>query len=328
MSGIAAVLARARRRRARLRPQGLALHAPPRSRPASPVTIGHDAANLGDAALVVTSSAIAEGNPELRAARAAGLPVLRRAEMLARVMALRRGIAVAGTHGKTTTSSMISHVLHQCGLDPTFLVGGELNDIGSNAGVGAGRVAGGRGRRERRQPAVPASRGRDRRATWSSTTTPTTAAWTTCTTCSAASSPCCPTDGLLVLVAGSGGEGLAEHTPAPVRASSASSAGDLRAEVERVDDRGSVFTVRDGGGEALARVDAARAGRAQRPQRPHGAGRAAPRRRDPGGRGAAPARRSAAPRAASSTWASTAACWSSTTTRTTPPRSPPRSPPP
>jgi UDP-N-acetylmuramate--alanine ligase len=102
------------------------------------VTIGHDAANLGDAALVVTSSAIAEGNPEVRAARAADLPVLRRAEMLARIMAMRRGIAVAGTHGKTTTSSMISHVLRQAGLDPTFLVGGELNDIGSNAGVGQG----------------------------------------------------------------------------------------------------------------------------------------------------------------------------------------------
>ena len=90
-----------------------------------PVTVGHDAANLGDAAVVVTSTAIAAGNPELRAAHAAGLPVLRRAEMLARVMELRRGIAVAGTHGKTTTSSMISHVLHQAGLDPTFLVGGS-----------------------------------------------------------------------------------------------------------------------------------------------------------------------------------------------------------
>ena len=90
-------------------------------------------------ALVVTSTAVREVNPELRAARARQLcHVLRRAEMLARVMAMRRGIAVAGTHGKTTTSSMISHVLHQCGLDPTFLVGGELNDIGSNAGVGQG----------------------------------------------------------------------------------------------------------------------------------------------------------------------------------------------
>jgi len=86
-----------------------------------PVTIGHAAANVGDAAVVVISSAIPESNPELRAARAAGLPVLRRAEMLARIMATRRGIAVAGTHGKTTTSSMVSHVLHRCGLEPTFL---------------------------------------------------------------------------------------------------------------------------------------------------------------------------------------------------------------
>ena len=101
-----------------------------------PVSVGHDAANLGDAAVVVTSSAISEVNPEVRAARAAGLLILRRAEMLARVMELRRGIAVAGTHGKTTTSSMISHVLRQAGMDPTFLVGGELNDIGSNVAFG------------------------------------------------------------------------------------------------------------------------------------------------------------------------------------------------
>jgi UDP-N-acetylmuramate--alanine ligase len=102
------------------------------------VRIGHHEANLGEAAMVVISSAIPESNPELRAARRAGLPVLQRAEMLARVMTMRRGIAVAGTHGKTTTSSMISHALFQCGLEPTFLVGGELNDMGSNAGVGGG----------------------------------------------------------------------------------------------------------------------------------------------------------------------------------------------
>ena len=78
------------------------------------------------------------GNPELQEARRRGLPVLQRAEMLARIMATRRGVAVAGTHGKTTTSSMITHVMLRCDRRPTFLVGGDLNDVGSNAGVGEG----------------------------------------------------------------------------------------------------------------------------------------------------------------------------------------------
>jgi len=102
------------------------------------VEIGHRGENLGDPALVVISSAIPDSNPEVRAARQRSIPVLQRAEMLARLMAMRRGIAVAGTHGKTTTSSMIAHVLHECGRAPTFLVGGEVNDRGSNAGVGDG----------------------------------------------------------------------------------------------------------------------------------------------------------------------------------------------
>ncbi len=103
-----------------------------------PICIGHNAAQVGDAALVVISSAIPPGNPELQEARRRGLPVLQRAEMLARIMATRRGVAVAGTHGKTTTSSMITHAMLRCGRKPTFLVGGDLNDVGSNADVGDG----------------------------------------------------------------------------------------------------------------------------------------------------------------------------------------------
>ena len=103
-----------------------------------PVCIGHDAAQVGGAALVVISSAIPPGNPELQEARRRGLPVLQRAEMLARIMATRRGVAVAGTHGKTTTSSMITHAMLRCDRRPTFLVGGDLNDVGSNADVGDG----------------------------------------------------------------------------------------------------------------------------------------------------------------------------------------------
>jgi UDP-N-acetylmuramate--alanine ligase len=102
------------------------------------VQIGHRAENVAGAAIVVVSSAIPPGNAELRAAERAGVPVLRRAEMLARLMALRRGVSVAGTHGKTTTSSMVSHVLHGAGLEPTYVIGGELNEMGSNAGLGGG----------------------------------------------------------------------------------------------------------------------------------------------------------------------------------------------
>lgn len=104
------------------------------------IEVGHNAGNLGDAAAVVVSSAIRETNPELIAARDRGLPVLHRAQVLALLMRGRRGIAVAGTHGKTTTSSMITLVLQRAGLDPSFLVGGDVNERGTNAHDGTGSL--------------------------------------------------------------------------------------------------------------------------------------------------------------------------------------------
>jgi len=107
------------------------------------IAVGHAAENLAGASAIVVSSAIRENNPELRAARAAALPVLHRAQVLALLMRERRGIAVSGTHGKTTTTSMIALVLQRAGLDPSFLVGGHLNERGTNAhhGMGAWLVA-------------------------------------------------------------------------------------------------------------------------------------------------------------------------------------------
>ncbi len=102
------------------------------------IEIGHRAQNIGDADVVVISSAIPAKNPELTFARAQGIPVLLRAEMLARLCHGKRSIAVAGTHGKTTTTSMIARMINVGGLDPTFLIGGELNDIGGNAKYGEG----------------------------------------------------------------------------------------------------------------------------------------------------------------------------------------------
>jgi UDP-N-acetylmuramate--alanine ligase len=102
------------------------------------IAIGHDAANLGDAAVVVVSSAIKHDNPELVGARARGLPVVRRAEMLAELMRLRSSIAIGGTHGKTTTTSMIAALLDSGGMDPTVINGGIINAYGSNARVGEG----------------------------------------------------------------------------------------------------------------------------------------------------------------------------------------------
>jgi UDP-N-acetylmuramate--alanine ligase len=102
------------------------------------VAVGHDAQNVGVVDVVVTSSAIRPDNPELAEARARSIPVIPRAEMLAELMRLRYGIAVAGAHGKTTTTSMIALVLDRAGLDPTAVIGGRLSAFGSNARLGKG----------------------------------------------------------------------------------------------------------------------------------------------------------------------------------------------
>jgi UDP-N-acetylmuramate--alanine ligase len=102
------------------------------------VAIGHDAAHIAGAQAVVTSSAVAADNPELGAARARRVPVVPRAVMLAELMRLKAGIAIAGTHGKTTTTSLVASVLAEAGLDPTFVIGGKLLAAGANARLGAG----------------------------------------------------------------------------------------------------------------------------------------------------------------------------------------------
>ncbi len=110
----------------RLEALGLAVH------------IGHDPALVKDVDAVVVSSAVNGNNPEVVAAKQAKIPVMPRAEMLGELMRLQRGIAVAGTHGKTTTTSLIASVLAQAGLDPTFVIGGQLNSADSNAKLGHG----------------------------------------------------------------------------------------------------------------------------------------------------------------------------------------------
>lgn len=101
------------------------------------VQLGHDANHVKNTDVVVVSTAIAAGNPEVDWAKTARVPVIPRAEMLAELMRMRFGIAIAGTHGKTTTTSLAAAVLTQGGIDPTFVIGGKLNQVGSNARLGS-----------------------------------------------------------------------------------------------------------------------------------------------------------------------------------------------
>jgi len=102
------------------------------------VTIGHAAANIAGADAVVVSTAVKEDNPEVIAAREKKIPVVPRAQMLAELMRLKHGIAIAGTHGKTTTTSLVTSILAEGGVDPTFVIGGRLNAAGANARLGSG----------------------------------------------------------------------------------------------------------------------------------------------------------------------------------------------
>src|SRR5438874_10248337 len=100
------------------------------------IFVGHGVENIAGSEVVVTSSAVARDNPEVQAARAQHIPVIPRAEMLAELMRLKYGIAIAGMHGKTTTTSMVAAVLAAGGLDPTVVVGGRVDAMGSNARLG------------------------------------------------------------------------------------------------------------------------------------------------------------------------------------------------
>ena len=102
------------------------------------IWIGHDAAHVADCDAVVVSTAVAQDNPEVVAARERRIPVVPRAEMLAELMRFRYGIGIAGTHGKTTTTSLVASLLAEAGLDPTFVIGGRLNSAASHAQLGEG----------------------------------------------------------------------------------------------------------------------------------------------------------------------------------------------
>lgn len=104
------------------------------------IFIGHQESNVGEAQVVVISSAVSTENPEVVTAKARQIPVIPRAEMLAELMRLKFGVAIAGAHGKTTTTSMVANVLAQGGLDPTMVIGGKVNALGSHARLGRGEL--------------------------------------------------------------------------------------------------------------------------------------------------------------------------------------------
>ncbi|MBU1076890.1 MAG: UDP-N-acetylmuramate--L-alanine ligase, partial [Spirochaetes bacterium] len=108
------------------------------SRRGAEVFIGHKADNIKKADVIVYSSAIDNKNPEIRKAKGMNIPIIPRAEMLAQLMRLKKGIAIAGTHGKTSTSSIIGNIFHQANLKPTTIIGGKVFNIGSNAILGKG----------------------------------------------------------------------------------------------------------------------------------------------------------------------------------------------
>ncbi|MDR2162269.1 MAG: UDP-N-acetylmuramate--L-alanine ligase [Desulfovibrio sp.] len=103
------------------------------------IQVGHAAENLGEAHVLVKSTAVGADNPEVAAARERGIPIIPRAEMLAELMRLRTGVAIAGTHGKTTTTSFTAAIFEEAGMDPTVIIGGRLNAWGANARLGAGK---------------------------------------------------------------------------------------------------------------------------------------------------------------------------------------------
>ena len=102
------------------------------------IALGHAAENIGDVQVLVKSTAISEDNPELVEARRRNIAIIPRAEMLAELMRLRQGVAIAGTHGKTTTTSLTASIFDTAGLDPTVIIGGRLNVYGTNAHLGHG----------------------------------------------------------------------------------------------------------------------------------------------------------------------------------------------